>query len=115
MTTLGLWKKYAETAPASRLDHLQFAVSEHNNVLIIGNPLPAIPGKQYWIKDEILLPAGYDFEIKFVSAFIRDRNNGEGETYTLFDPDGNWKQISRSLLVPAKRSAVRLTKNPDNS
>src|SRR5579871_3995181 len=48
LTALAIFKKYAEEAPAIRLQSLTFAASEKNEVLIKGNPLPPLPGKEYW-------------------------------------------------------------------
>jgi len=109
LTTLQQWKHYAANAPAIRLAPLQFAVSQNNNVLIIGYPLPAIPGKELWMADHILLPNGYDFEIPMATAFINEKLNAEGDAVLLFDTDGSFEKIGLAFFAKAKRSAVRLT------
>lgn len=109
LTQLSIWKTYAETAPAARLQLLRFAVSEKNEVLIIGNPLPPLPGTEYWIENGILIPAGYDFEIKLAATFINEQLNKNNENLVMMDSDGRYTVIAKSLFVPAKRSAVRLT------
>lgn len=110
LTTLAAWKNYAETAPATRLRALRFAVSEKMDVLIAGHPLPPLPGTEYWAINNILVPAGYCFEISIAAAFIKEQVNNTGDALILFDRDGHWQKISKTMFVPAKRSAIRLTK-----
>jgi hypothetical protein len=109
LTSLQVWKSYAETAPGSRLQRLRFAVAADNEVLIMGNPLPPLPGKEYWSCNNILLPNGYQFEIPMMANFINEKFNAQHQSVLLFDVDGSWQLIDNNFFVPAKRSAVRLT------
>jgi fumarate reductase subunit D len=109
LTTLQQWKAYAELAPGIRLAQLHFAVSQKNKVLITGTPLPSIPGKEYWQANNILLPCGYDFEIPMAANFINNKLNPQQDGLLIFDKDGTCEKIDFAFLVPAKRSAVRLT------
>jgi MoxR-vWA-beta-propeller ternary system domain bpX2 len=109
LTTLQQWKAYAELAPGIRLAQLHFAVSQKNEVLITGTPLPSIPGKEYWKANNILLPCGYDFEIPMAANFINNKLNPQQDGLLIFDTDGTCQKIDFAFLVPAKRSAVRLT------
>ncbi len=109
LTTLEQWKLYATKAPAIRLTPLQFAVSQNSSVLIVGNPLPAIPGKELWMTDNILLPNGYDFEIPLAVSFINEKLNAQKDAVLLFDTDGTYEKIDLAVFAKAKRSAVRLT------
>jgi len=109
VTTLQQWKAYAETAPAIRLAQLQFAVSQKSEVLIIGTPLPSIPGKEYWKAGNILLPCGYDLEIPMAVSFINEKLNPQQDGLLIFDTDGSCEKIDFAYIVSAKRSAVRLS------
>lgn len=109
LTTLEQWKTYAETAPAIRLAKLNFAVSKKNEVIIIGTPLPSIPGKEFWQSSNILLPCGYDFEIPIAASFISEKLNPQHDGLLILNTDGSCEKIDFAYLVPAKRSAVRLT------
>jgi hypothetical protein len=111
LTTLKTWKEYAESVSAVRLAVLKFAVSANNEVLVIGNPLPSLPGKEYWLYNNILLPCGYDFEVPFVSTFLNSNILSGNEGVILFNTNSKWQLIDESLFVEAKRSAIRLT-NP---
>jgi hypothetical protein len=109
LSGLGTWKYYSETAPSVRLSCLRFAVSEKNEVLIIGNPLPPIPGIEYWKINNVLLPCGYDFEFRMGGIFISEKLNASNDSFLLFDKEGRIQLINKTLFVPGKRSAARLT------
>jgi len=109
LTTLPVWKAYAEEAPATRLAQLKFAVSENNEVLIMGTPLPPLPGKEYWLEKNLLLPNGYQLEIPLLANFINEKFNPQGDGVIIFDTNGSWQKIDHAFFVPAKRSAIRLT------
>lgn len=109
LTSLAIWKQWAESAPGIRLERLKFAVSEKKEVIVIGDPLPPIPGKEYWAIDDILLPSGFQFEFSFVSAFIAEKLNEDGRSLILFDSGGNWRTIDKAFFSNSNRSAVRLT------
>jgi hypothetical protein len=109
LTTLALWQQYAETAPAVRLQPLQFAVSDKAEVLITGQPLPPLPGTEYWMWQGMLLPNGYDFEIPLAAHFISQKINPDSKALILFDTAGRWQAIDKNNFVPATRSAIRQT------
>ncbi|HEX2630970.1 MAG TPA: hypothetical protein VHM26_18265 [Chitinophagaceae bacterium] len=113
LISLDTWKGYAETAPATRLTRLKFAVSEKNEVLVIGHPLPALPGKEYWLSDNMLLPCGMDWELPLMGAVIGKQLNPMNDAILLFDENASWQSITKTFFVTAKRSAVRLTKAND--
>ena len=109
LTSLAVWKNYAETASSVRLNCLRFAVSEKNEVLIVGNPLPPLPGTEYWMSNDNLVPCGYDFEYGLESALIKEQYNPGKEALLLFNNKGESQLISKTFFIPAKRSAIRLT------
>lgn len=108
LTTLKVFKEYAEAASEIRLKAIRFAVSEKDEVLIMGNPLPPIPGKEYWKEDKLLLPAGLEFEIPVVSKLIGGKINA-GNSYLLFHTSGRYETIPPGEFVEGSRSAIRLT------
>jgi MoxR-vWA-beta-propeller ternary system domain bpX2 len=107
---LELWQQYAETAPAVRLQRLRFAVSENGEALIMGTPLPPLPGSEYWLRNGILLPCGYDFEIPLIASFLNKKYNAAGKAFILFTADNSLQVIDGNNFVQATRSAIRLTK-----
>ncbi|MGI4737491.1 MAG: hypothetical protein ACRYG7_20180 [Janthinobacterium lividum] len=109
LTTLDAWQHYAETAPESRLHGLRFAVSAETRVLLLGTPLPPIASQEYWQQDSLLLPAGFDLEAPLLGPLLVRKLNSAADSLVLFDPDGRWERVSLANLLPATRSAVRLT------
>ena len=109
LTTLHVWKQYAETASETRLFATRFAVAEKNQVLIVGDPLPSLPGIEYWQTGDVLLPSGHDFELSIMQEFVNKKLNENKSAVILFDKDGSWQKIDKSFFVISKRSAIRLT------
>jgi hypothetical protein len=110
LTDLGTWKAYAEHASLVRLQQTRFAVSEKNKVLIIGSPLPALPGREYVLQGTLLLPCGYDFDPPVISNLVITRLDPLKEALLLFDTNGAWEKIPKTAFVHSTRSAIRLTK-----
>lgn len=105
LTSLETFKTWVATAPKMRLQVLRFAVSENNRVLIIGSPLPPIPGREYIIRDGILLPCGYQFDPPAIAALL----NTDPDEWLLFEPDGHWQPVPKDCFVPVTRNGVRLS------
>ncbi|MEM1318631.1 MAG: hypothetical protein AAGG75_00175 [Bacteroidota bacterium] len=99
------WKSFGETAAQARLEQLRFAVSENNQVLIIGQPLPPLPGKEYWRRGQLLLPAGFDLEWPIIAPLLHD----DAQSYLLLDKAGNAQEVELDCFVAARRSAIRLS------
>lgn len=103
------WKIYAETAPATRLHVLSFAVSAGGEALITGCPLPQLAGRFYWNNQDMLIPAGYGFDVPMASVLVSSQLP-VGANFILFETDGSWQKIPKNVFQPATHSAVRLTK-----
>ncbi len=114
LTNLNVWKAYAEKAAETRLKAVRFAVAENEGVLIIGNPLPPLPGQEYWSYGNLLLPCGYDFEFAIMAKLINQKLQTDEDDVILFDTTGGWQRIPASYFIPATRSAVRLTQVNNN-
>lgn len=114
LTTLAHWKSYAEHAPEIRLRKTRFAVSEDDRVIIISDPPVPVPGKEFHLRDSILLPNGYDFDPPVISSLIRDKLNPEQDALLLYAVDGTCERIPLNHFVQGKRSAVRMTKGDES-
>lgn len=108
LTTLAALAGYAETAPAVRLAGLRFAVSARGQALLLGTPLPPLPGQEYWSSAGLLLPAGFDFEVPLVAALLAGQR-AAADDVLLFFSDGRYEAIVAAHLHPVTRSAVRRT------
>lgn len=104
------WQAYAETAPEIRLAALRFALSAAGDVLVMGEPLPPLPGVEYWLRDSILLPAAYELEWPLVVQLFNQRENSNRDCFLMFDKKGNWQKIEKKCFVPASRAGIRMCK-----
>lgn len=68
-----------------------------------------MPGKEFYKENDILLPAGFAFEVPLVAALLQQKLNASNDSLLLFTSSGDWYKIPLSSFVPASRSAVRLT------
>jgi hypothetical protein len=109
LTDLHTWKVYGEMAPLVRLQQTRFAVSEENKVLIIGEPLPALPGKEYFLVNTLLIPCGFEFDPPIISSLIGSQFNPDNDSLLLFNTDSSWEEIPKDAFVQSSRSAIRLT------
>jgi hypothetical protein len=109
LTTLDAWRSYVETAPEVRLSGLYFAVAADARVLVLGTPLPPLPGQELWRCEDLLLPAGFDFEAPLLAPLLRRKLQPASDDVLLFAPDGRWERVPSAGLLPVTRSAVRLT------
>lgn len=109
LTTLAEWLRYAEGAPAVRLQPLRFAAAADGRVLVLGTPLPPLPGQEHWLHEGLLLPAGFDLEAPVLAPLLARLLNPAGDALLLFAPDGSHECIPQAHLLPVTRAAVRLT------
>ncbi len=100
---------YVSLAAKARLGKLQFAVSENREVLVLGGPVPTIPGQALWSMQEVLLPAGLDFEYSGLLPLFKKKYLAKGGAFGLFREDGSWERIDKDAFQAVTRSAVRIT------
>jgi len=106
-TTLKEWINYAGAAPLIRLQQLRFAVSASGVVLVVGTPLPAIKAQVFWAHDNLLLPAGFDFDPPIPLNLLNAGLGKDKNEMIVFDINGNREHIPVSCFNAAKRSVIR--------
>jgi MoxR-vWA-beta-propeller ternary system domain bpX2 len=106
---LTVLKQYIENAPAVRLTKIQWVILNEQNVLLFGVPLLPITGSTYWARQDMLLPAGYDFEFNVLAKTIRDWVNPDGNHWIVWDQNSSYYRIPKNDLVPLSHSSFRLT------
>lgn len=109
------WRAYVEVAPQVRLQSLTFAVSNAEQVVVRGLPLPSLRGQTFVEVDGVALPSGWTLG-RAVSRTTVRRLCGARSTDDFLllsvDADGlvsRVERIAEACFVAASRSAVRLT------
>jgi len=108
-STLQNLQDWAQTAPEIRIKCLKMVADRDGNVLLMGFPLPSIPGKSFWSCEGLLLPARFNLEFPMLAPTILARCNPEGDALVMLHADGSWKRIPLALFVAASRSGIRQT------
>ena len=106
LTTL---KAYIETAPAVRLQGLQWTVLNAADALLVGQPLLPIAGTVYWARQNLLLPAGYDLELYALAGTLQQVLDPSGNHWTVWLTDHTYFQVSRLDLQALSLGSFRAT------
>jgi hypothetical protein len=111
VTSIDILEKYVETAPAVRMQMINWCILDGKKVLLIGKPLLPLPGDIFWHRKTFLLPAGYDLELHILSKLIEVSVNPFNDHWVLWNIDGSYTLVSKDDLVGLSRSSFRLSSN----
>ncbi|RYY53838.1 MAG: hypothetical protein EOO09_16565 [Chitinophagaceae bacterium] len=112
MTGYDSWKLYGETASQTRLDRVSYAVSEDGSILVMGDPLPALPGRAFYVSGDFILPSGFVFNLP-VELFPQVMQQVfPADNWILFDRNSTWTAIPKNYFVNARRSGIRALIKP---
>ena len=100
---------YIQTAPAVRLQHLDWTILGEAYALILGSPLVPVTGAVFWQKKNFLIPAGYDFELPFLEKSISEGINPDQKNWVLWHNDGTYTLIDKQAARPLSAGAFRLS------
>lgn len=103
------WVRYALQTSNIRLKPLSFAVSAQQEVLVQGEPLPALPGLTFWQNQQVLLPAGWNFEHPVLAEILSNNYLNGKEEWLLLRSEQAWERIKKKNFIQTSRSAVRKT------
>ncbi|MFP3833531.1 hypothetical protein [Chryseobacterium sp. SIMBA_028] len=96
------------TVPKFRLEKIEWTVIG-DKAFFLGTPLLSLPGKTYWLKDNHLLPSGFDFEFKNLSLPLQEKYNKELDGWLLWDEKGNYLSLKKTDFRDLSVSSFRLT------
>lgn len=96
------------TIPKFKLEKLDWIVI-NDKALFMGTPLLGFPGKTFWLKDDHLLPTGFDFEFKNLSSLLQRKYNECNEDWLLWSKTGSILNIKKEDLRKLSVSSFRLT------
>jgi hypothetical protein len=109
LTSFAEWSAFTLGAPEVRLGNLSFAVAENGETLVIGRPLPSVPGVRLVDHSGILTPCGFEWTPAVDAAVLRELFNLAEADAVVLHPDGTHQVIRAEQFVGASRCAVRLT------
>ncbi len=98
--------------PKFKLEKLDWIVI-NDKALFIGNPLLSFPGKTFWMKDNHLLPTGFDFEFRNLSSLLQKKYNVDNSQWLLWNEDGSYLNIHKNDLRKLSVSSFRLTEKAE--
>lgn len=101
-------KEVIITTPKFKLEKLDWIVI-NDKALFMGTPLLSFPGKTFWLKDDHLLPTGFDFEFKNLSSLLQRKYNECNEDWLLWSENGSVLNIKKEDLRKLSVSSFRLT------
>lgn len=96
------------TIPKFKLEKLDWIVI-NDKALFMGTPLLGFPGKTFWLKDDHLLPTGFDFEFKNLSSLLQRKYNECNEDWLLWSENGSVLPIKKEDFRKLSVSSFRLT------
>ncbi|MFK7820602.1 MAG: hypothetical protein AB8G99_17915 [Planctomycetaceae bacterium] len=112
LTTAEAWLNYIEHTAEVRIKPLQFAACADGRVVVIGSPLPPLPGTRLIIKEDVAIPAGFEWSPQVEPIVVRRVFNSRGATdgdLVIWTATDQWEAIDSHSIVPATRAAVRTT------
>lgn len=94
--------------PKFKLKKLEWIVID-DQALFLGTPLLGFPGKTFWMKDDHLLPTGFDFEFKNLSSLLRKKYNKDSDKWLLWNENGSYLALNKEDFRKLSVSSFRLT------
>ena len=101
--------KYITTAPAIRLQHLQWALINKTMALIIGAPLLPLNGKAFWQKENFIFPVGYAMEFSILEKVVAQHINATSDQLIWWTDEKQYCLIDKNLLQPLSIASWRQT------
>ncbi|MFL9835438.1 hypothetical protein [Chryseobacterium terrae] len=101
-------KEVIVTIPKFKLEKLSWIVI-NDKALFMGTPLLSFPGKTFWLKDDHLLPTGFDFEFKNLSSLLQIKYNECNEDWLLWSENEIVLNIKKEDFRKLSVSSFRLT------
>ena len=108
LCTISEIKEAIITTPKFKLEKLSWIII-NDKALFMGTPLLSFPGKTFWLKDDHLLPTGFDFEFKDLSSLLQRKYNECNEDWLLWSETGSVLNIKKEDFRKLSVSSFRLT------
>ena len=94
-------------APLLRLERLRFAAADTGQVLVIGTPLPPLPGTRFSLHAGVAIPAGFTWSPHVAPEVLARCLKPPPDGLALWTPDGHLAHIHPEQILPVTRSTIR--------
>ena len=101
-----VFRDFVLYAPEHRLFVLKYVVDTAGKVLVLGTPLPSIPGERFALRSRIAVPAGLEWSPALSENVMVQWLGLAPARIALWHADGSLSEIDRSQLAPVTRSSV---------
>ena len=101
---------WASTALSVRIECLRFACCEDGRAMVVGSPLPPLPGAGFHRMGRLWLPCGWRLPDHVWPELLEEILGLGSNRMSLLHPDGSHEEVDQENLIPATRPAVRTTK-----
>lgn len=112
VTTGAVWRQYAIAAPAIRLRPLSFALHQDGRCVLLGQPLPPLPGERFVLDQaaRVAVPAGFAWSPAVLGLVLKQRlrlHDHDLALMTNSEAGLSIELVRAESFVRATRSAVR--------
>lgn len=108
---LAVW---VEQAPRVRLDRLRFAAAPDGRALVIGTPLPPVPGTPHYLCGALALPCGWGFAPHLWPAWVDKSLSLPSGAMALIHENARIEVVGQEGLSPLTLAAIRCTQHGIN-
>ncbi len=106
---------YIVSAPANRLNGLQWLIVNEQEALIWGTPLLSLNAPTYWTSDGIVMPIGYTCEFSILEKVFKTKCGVSDNDIIWWKDENTYCLIDTQCLVPLSIASWRQTfLNPMN-
>jgi hypothetical protein len=109
ITDLATLESWLEHTLALRLAPLCFALADDGSVLLLGTPLPALPGQTYYPAGPLLVPAGWEIPSHVWPAWVAQGLGLAVGDWALLSTNRPPEKISAAGMVPLTRANLRFS------
>ncbi|MDF1661686.1 MAG: hypothetical protein P1V97_07930 [Planctomycetota bacterium] len=110
LTTIDALHEYAKSTAQCRLDALRFAMNSQRQVLVSGQPTPALSGSLFVRNGCVAWPAGFNLEPCLDQTSLQIVLNLVPGDLALFSEDGHYEVIAANQFHPLTRGNVWASK-----
>lgn len=100
-------RQWLDQALELEFQHLKYALASNGAALTLGPRIPPVRGQSYWKNGSLLIPSGFEFELRLTSRILPETLRLKSGDIAIFDSSGNVEIIASGLFCPLTRQSIR--------